>query len=194
MPTAETQPAGSTTLSSYDIVVLQMTLALADRTQLSVTLTPPIEGVFPIDVTLKSQIARGTYYRLAAMGSVSGIVGLDDGPAWLGRVGFVGQGCLDARCRSSVNLGASVILAGQASFFATGAGLVLRLSDIVALVAELDTLVPSGRTVADRHGIVAAGGLRLSGARWGVDLALYRSLEQNTTLPFLVGTYRFPGQ
>lgn len=47
VPTAETQPAGAVTLSSYDLVLYQLGYAVSDATQLTLTLTPPIEGFVP---------------------------------------------------------------------------------------------------------------------------------------------------
>jgi hypothetical protein len=192
MPTAETQPAGTTTLSSSEIVLLQAGYALSDSTQLTLSATPPIEGALPLDLTLKSTVARGDAYRLAFFGGVSGISGLPNGPFWIGRAGFVGQGCLDVNCRSSVNLGAMALLAGPATFVGTGLGAVLRVSELFALLFEVDTLVPSGRAVAEIHGVSLGSGFRWSGRRWAVDAALFASLEGNVaTVPYVVASYRF---
>lgn len=192
LPTAETQPAGTTTLTSYEVAVLQAGYAFTDSTQLTLTTTPPIEGIVPLDLSLKSTIARGDSYRLAAFGSVSGAAGIENGPAWLGRVGLVGQACFDAHCRSSANLGATAVLLGPATFVATGAGLVLRISELFAILVEVDSLVPAGRSVADYHGIIGGAGFRWSGRRWAVDAALYSSLDgEGPAVPFLAASYRF---
>ena len=71
-------------------MLLQLGYAATDSTQLTLTLTPPIEGFLPLDVSIKTTIARSKSYRLAAIGSVSGLLGLDDGPAFVGRLGLVG--------------------------------------------------------------------------------------------------------
>ena len=191
MPTAETQPAGSITLSSYDIALLQVGYAATDSTQLTLSMTPPIEGFFPFDLSLKSKIAEGAAYRLAAIGSVSGVLGLDDGPAFLGRFGFVGQACLDAACRSSASLAVSSVLIGPATLVATGGGLVVRISELVALLGEVDTLVPLGRTIGEAHGIIAGAGVRFRGRRWALDAGAFSALDREGVLPLLVGTYRF---
>lgn len=191
MPTAETQPAGTITLSSYDIALFQVGYAATDSTQLTLSMTPPIEGFFPFDLSIKSTIARGPAYRLAVLGSVSGVFGLDDGPAFLGRFGFVGTACLDAACRSSANLAVSSLLIGPATLVATGGGLVVRVSDLVALLGEVDTLVPLGRTIAEAHGVVAGAGVRFSGRRWALDAGAFSALDRQGVLPLLVGTYRF---
>jgi hypothetical protein len=192
LPTAETQPAGTTTLTSYEIAIVQVGYALNDSTQVSLTTTPPIEGIVPLDLSIKSTISRGEAYRFALFGGVSGATGLDEGPAWVGRVGMVGQGCFDEHCRSSATLGATAVLLGPATFVATGAGLVWRVSELFAMLAEVDTLVPAGRSVAEYHGIIAGAGFRWSGRRWAVDAALYGSLsERGPAVPFLAVSYRF---
>jgi hypothetical protein len=190
LPTAETQPKGTYTFSTYDIVVLQAGYAISDSTQLTFTFTPPIEGFFPSDLSLKSTIASGPRFRFAVLGSVALVTGLEDGPGWLGRAGLVGQGCFDARCRSSVNLGVNVVLAATASFYATGLGFIARVSEGVALLVEIDTLVPSGKTVAEYHGIAGAAGVRWSGNRWALDATLAGSYTDGGLFPLLVGSYR----
>jgi hypothetical protein len=192
LPTAETQPAGTTTLTSYEIAVIQIGYAVNDSTQVTLTTTPPIEGIIPLDLSIKSTLARGEGYRLAAFGGVSGATGVENGPAWVGHVGMVGQGCFDVHCRSSASVGATALLLGPATFVATGAGLRLRVSELFAILAEIDTLVPAGRSVAEYHGVVAGGGFRWSGKRWAVDGALYGSLAQRgPPVPFLAVSYRF---
>jgi hypothetical protein len=191
MPTAETQPAGTFTLTSYDIVLFQLGYAVTDSTQLTLTMTPPIEGFFPFDLSIKSTLAKSPSFRLAALGSASGVLGLDDGPAFIGRLGLVGQACLDDACASSASLALSSLLLGPATLVATGAGLIVRVSDLVALLAEVDTLVPTGRAVAEAHGIVAGAGLRFRGRRWALDAGAFSSLDRQGVLPLVVGTYRF---
>jgi hypothetical protein len=190
MPTAETQPEGSFTFSSMDIIVLQASYAVSDSTQLTLTLTPPIEGFFPSDFSIKSRIARGEYFRLAALGAVSGAVSSEDGWGWIGRAGFVGQACFDAGCRSSATLGLNVVLLGPASMLATGFGVTGQLSDSVAMLGEIDILTPSSRDVAEYQGITAAAGIRWSNAHWGLDATVVTSLTGGGSFPLLVGTYR----
>ncbi|HET9930751.1 MAG TPA: hypothetical protein VFQ35_08695, partial [Polyangiaceae bacterium] len=148
--------------------------------------------IVPLDLSLKSTVARGEGYRLAAFGSVSGAAGIENGPAWLGRVGLVGQACFDVHCRSSATLGGTAVLLGPATFIATGAGAVLRVSELFAILVEVDSLVPAGRNLADYHGIIGGVGFRWSGRRWAVDGALYSSLNgEGPVVPFLAASYRF---
>jgi hypothetical protein len=119
------------------------------------------------------------------------VLGLDDGPAFIGRLGLVGQACLDAACRSSANLAFSSLLLGPATLVGSGAGVILHVSDAIALLGEVDTLVPTGRAVAEAHGIAAGAGLRWRGKRWALDASLFSTLDRKGVLPLLVGSYRF---
>jgi len=115
LPTGETHPEGTLYFSSYEIVVLQAGYALSDRTQVTLTGMPPLrnESVLPFDLTLKTVVARAPAFRVAALGSVSGISGTDIGTGVVGRAGGVVQLCLEWTCRSSVSLGSNEI--GRAS-------------------------------------------------------------------------------
>lgn len=197
MPTAETHPAGTIYLSSYDIAILQAGYALSDRFQLSLTFVPPVSKDFllPLDLSLKGVVARGRRVRVAAIASATGLLGFEQGEAFLGRFGGVTELCFDDKCRSSANVMANLVLGGSALLIGDGIGVIARTSDLVALLIELQSLVPVGREVADAHGIAGAFGVRLSGRRWGVDLTLEAPIDptpKNVRLiPILVGTYRF---
>lgn len=128
---------------------------------------------------------------MAVLGSASGVLGLDEGSAWVGRLGLVGQGGFDRACRSSVNLAVSSLLLGTATLVATGVGLVVWVSESLALLVEVDTLVPTGRAVAEVPGIAAGAGLRWSGRRWALDAGVFTALDRRGALPLLVGSYRF---
>jgi hypothetical protein len=195
MSTAETQPAGTVTFSSYEIVGLQAGWAMSDTTQLTVTGTPPLgaDGIFPLDVTLKTVVLRAPRVRVAALGSASGIIGFEQGNALVGRAGAVVQLCFDEACRSSVSTGTTAVLAGSAMLVGTGVGAIWRFTDLFALLFEVDTLIPLGKEAGNYYGMAAAPGIRLSGRTWGFDFALYRSVGRGSspTIPVLVGTYRF---
>jgi hypothetical protein len=197
LPTAETQPEGAWTFSSYDIAVLQAGHALTDRSQLTLTVLP-VPGEDPlglVDATLKVALARDGKVRVAGLGSTSGILGFEDGVAFIGRVGGVTQLCFDDDCRSSANVAATLGILGPVLLLANGVGLVLRTSDLAAFLFEMQSLVPLGRGAESAHGLGAAAGLRLAGERWGVDLALQGILDRDGSkppvIPIIVGTYRF---
>src|SRR5690242_9668594 len=195
MPTGETQPAGTLTFSSYDIVGLQAGWAMSDTTQLTLTATPPLgpDGIFPLDVTLKTVVLRAPRVRIAALGSASGIIASQQGNALVGRAGAVVQLCFDEACRSSVSTGSTILLAGPAMLVANGFGAIWRLTDVFALLLEVDSLIPVGREAGNYYGMAVGPGIRFSGKRWGIDFALYRGLGSGSSsaVPLLVGTYRF---
>jgi hypothetical protein len=195
VPTAETHPAGTWYLSSYEIVLLQIGYALSDRAQLSFSIAPIFskDPLVPIDLTLKGVVARSDRVRVAAMASATGLLGYQSTEAIVGRLGGVVQLCFDSECRSSVSTLANAVLAGSV-IFADGVGAVLRTSDHVALLLELESVIPLSRENGQINALGGAAGVRFSGTRWGVDLALGGPLDRRTRpqlLPFLAATYRF---
>lgn len=196
VPTAETHPAGTWYLSSYEIVLLQAGYALGDRSQVTFTAAPPLgkDILIPVDLTLKQVLLRSRWARVAAMGSVSGLLGYNSGEALLGRVGAVTQLCLDDKCRSSVSTAVNLLLAGSTILFLDGVGAIFRTSDHVALLLELQSVLPLGGEAGNYNGIAGAGGVRFSGRSWGVDLALGAPLDRKTNVAIIPGiavTYRF---
>ncbi len=196
MPTAETHPRGTLFFSSYEIILLQAGYALSDETQISLTLTPPVgkDNVVPLDVTLKTVVLRQPRVRLAAYGSASGVAGLKEGTALLGRVGATFQGCFDVTCGSSVSVASTLLLLGPALISADGVGMILKVSDTVDWLFEVDSLVPLGREAGIYNGISAGTGVRISGEHLGLDIALLAPLDRTAkgiaVAPFLAGTYR----
>jgi hypothetical protein len=194
MPTAETHPRGTFYASSYEIVVVQAGYAVSDSTQITLTGMPPLpaERILPFDLTVKTVLVRAPEFRVAALGSVSGIAGVDPGTVAIGRVGGVTQLCFESACRSSVSVGTTLALAGPVLAALNGAAIVLRAASHVSILFEVDASIPLGSGVGDYAGIFAAPGLRFSGERFGFDFALAHSLQdlKGITVPFLAFTYR----
>jgi hypothetical protein len=191
VPTAFVHPAGTVYFSTYDIVVLQAGYAVADGSQISLTATPPIEGtIVPVDLSLKTALAREGPVRVAATGSVSGIWGLDQGNFVIGRVGATTQLCFEPTCRSSASIAANLLLAG-AALAMTGVGVVWRVAPWLSLLLEVDTLVPLSRDAGKVEGIAVLPGLRLPHRTWSLDVALGRATGVTPSLPLLAFTYRF---
>lgn len=196
LPTAYTHPEGSFIASSYDIVLLQMGYALTDTTQITLTGTPPLgpDGVFPLDLSLKSALAHSGPVRFAAIGSVSGIVGIEDSNLFLGRIGGAAQFCFDDSCESSVTLAGTTLLAGPATLFIGGVGFVWRMASWAALLVEVDTLMPLGEEIGEYHGVAVLPAFRFPYENWALDIGVARPLdvdEPATAIPILVGSYRF---
>jgi hypothetical protein len=194
VPTAETHPAGTFYVSSYEIVLLQAGYAVSDRTQVTLTSMPPLpnEQILPFDVSLKTVVVRAPAFRVAALGSVSGIAGLEEGTAVVGRAGGVVQLCLERTCRSNVSVASSVALAGPAIIAGTGAGLILRATRVLSILFEVDSAIPLGTVANQVNGLAVAPGIRLSGEHLGLDLAFVRRLDvlDGVAIPFIAATYR----
>jgi hypothetical protein len=194
VPTAETHPQGTFYFSSYEVVLLQAGYAVSDRTQITLTSMPPLprEQILPLDLSLKTVLVRAPAFRVAALGSVSGIAGLEEGAGLIGRVGGVVQLCLERTCRSSVSVGTNVALAGPAIIAGTGAGVILRATRMLSILFEVDSVIPLGTAINQVNGLIAAPGIRLSGEHLGLDLAFARRLDvlDGVAIPFIAATYR----
>ena len=193
MPTAYTHPRGTFFVSSYDIVLLQLGYAITDDTQITLSGVPPLgaERIALIDLTMKSVVSRGRLVRVAALGSVSGVVGKEIGLLAIGRAGGVVQLCVRQRCASSFTLSSNVALAGPVLLMVNGVGGIWRLAQGVSLLAEAVTAVPIGTQGGQFNGAALGGGFRFSSPRWGFDLTLVHPLgTTNANIPLLAFTYR----
>ena len=192
MPTAYTHPAGTVTASTYDIFLLQAGYSMTDDSQLTLTSTIPIEGVVAGDLSLKAVIARDGPVRVAAIGSATGIFGFDVGNEVLGRVGAVAEFCFDAQCQSSASLATSVVLGGPDTIALTGLGVIWRVAPWLALLGEIDTVMPMTLQAGKNNGIAVAPGIRFPHRAWSLDFAFARPFGPGTpTIPFGAFTIRF---
>ena len=196
-PTADTHPEGSFYATSYYIVLLQLGYAVSDRTQISVTATPPLgeEGVLPADVSIKTVLLREPHVSVAGIVSASGLLGVEEFSGFLGRVGGVATFCADAaRCRLGFSISSNVALAGPASLLFNAVGVNFHAGSIVSLIAEVDSAIPLAEPVGEANGVLGGAGGRLSGRAWGVDLALMSAGKAKgdvAVFPFLAATYRY---
>ena len=191
-PTAYTHPRGTLFVSSYDVVLLQVGYAVTDRTQISVSATPPLGErgrevrIAFVDATLKTALVREGPVRAAALGSVSGAA-TSDGLLLVGRAGAVAQLCLRGDCQSSFSLSSSLVLAGR-PLLASGVGASIRAGGHVSFVAEVDTVIPLFSQGDSGGAILAGGAIRLHGRRFALDLG---ALGGTIPLPLLAATYRW---
>lgn len=201
LPTAYTHPEGTLYFSSSEIILLQAGYAVSDITQITLTGTPPLgqedgDRAFFFDLSLKSRFLQEGALRMAAIGSVSGIFGIELGNMVLGRVGAVAELCFEHSCESSAAISSHVLLAGPATFMVNGVGGIWRIADWAALLIEADTFVPLGGEVGNFSGVAVFGGFRFPYRTWSLDLAVGRALDteeepEPAVLPWISFTYRF---
>jgi hypothetical protein len=131
--------------------------------------------------------------RVAAIGSATGVWGFDVGNSVLGRVGAVAEFCFEEKCQSSASVAASVLLGGPDTVAMTGVGVVWRVASWLALLGEVDTIVPLTLTAGKFNGIGIAPGIRLPHRVWSLDLALAKPFGTTNpvTIPFAAFTIRF---
>ena len=194
LPTAYTHPKGTVYFSSYEIIVLQAGYAFADDSQLSVTATPPLgeDPIFPLDVSLKTRFVDEPRVRAAVIGSATGIVGIEEGQVFLGRVGGTAQLCFDDGCGSSLSFAQTLIFAGPIFLAVGGAGGIFELTDWLSFIGEGGVVLPIGRDGGQVNGAMANLGFRLPYKNWSLDLAAAVPAESDIALlPFIAFTYRF---
>lgn len=194
LPTAYTHPEGTVYFSSYEILVLQAGWAVSDATQVSLTSTPPIDGgIVVLDLSLKTAVLREDRVRAAGLVSTSGIVGMEEGQMFLGRIGGALQLCADDPCRSSVTMAGTTAFVGPVTVLLGGVGLTWNVARWATLLLEVETLTPIGREAGKAHGIAVMPGFRFPYRSWALDLSLGRILDPRNeipVLPFVAFTYR----
>jgi hypothetical protein len=179
-------------------VALQLGYSVTDSTQVSLSIVPlidPQDFVLPADLSVKTVVLREPRVSVAVIASASGILGFDEFSGFLGRAGGAVSLCVDpAECRIGVSFGTSLALAGPASVWFNGVGVQWRLSRLVGLLAEVDSLLPLGEEAGEANGVLGGFGVRLSGRAWGVDLALLGGGKAGSSpspaIPFVAATYR----
>jgi hypothetical protein len=214
--TAETHPAGTVFFTDYELLLLQLGVAVTDSLQLSVASVVPVADGQPLflDVGAKLNVARGRVFRAALMASFDALGGLSDGTTGLyldGRFGPVGQLCFEATCRSSMSFSAGTIAAsgtGGGVPIYGAVGVIGNVSSVVSLLAETAAAGMAGESSSSGYGTGNAAGLaldygvRLSGKNFGADLTFVAPVVSTSGpvnnpfvlgYPFVVFTYRTDG-
>jgi hypothetical protein len=165
---------------------------VTDTTQVTLTSTIPIEGLVLADVSLKSVVVRDGPVHVAALGSVTGIWGLNVGNEVLGRVGAVAEFCFDPACRSSASMGGTLLLGGPDTVLGAGAGVIWRIAWWMSFLAEAEMLIPLTSQAGKVNGVALSPGIRFPHRTWSLDLGAAQPLEvpHAPTVPFVAFTFR----
>jgi len=209
VPTAQTQPAGTLSLSDYELVFPSVGYALSDRVQTTVTGATDFSKFVFVDASLKARLVQSRYLHVAAIASLDYAAGENEELPF-GRATAVAQLCADAGCRSSLSLAATLIAHDAPDTIlplGLGAGFVARLSELVDFLLEYSALLNAGPELEliDLPIYLAAYGVRFSfGRHWALDVTLLRPMREDTGLrsgdvalfqflgvPFLALTCRF---
>ena len=209
VPTAQTQPAGTLFLTDYEILVPSVGYAWSDRVHTTVTGTSDFSKFVFVDVSLKANLLQSRHLQLAATASLDYAAGEDEELPF-GRATLIAQLCVDAHCRSSLNLAGSLIAHDAPDTIlplGVGVGFVARLSDSVELLLEYSAVLNAGPELQliDLPIYLVGYGVRFDfGSQWALDVTLLRPMQEDSGLrsgdlelfqflgvPFLAVTFRF---
>lgn len=175
MPTAETQPAGTTIAGSYELAGVGLSHALTDDLQLSVTALAPVAEDVPFiaSPSAKLRLLGGGRVRLAVIASA--YVGRDGGSGEVASAvagGLAASFCLDAACDSLLSATAGLAHLFVSDEESDGLALTVGGASLVQRVAPgVKLLLEAGRAALDAEAVGYAGyGVRLHGERVAVDL------------------------
>jgi hypothetical protein len=213
LPTALTQPAGTFSISSYDLVFAGLTFGITDRLQASTTtLLTPFLGATLVVGNLKWQVRRHGWWRLSLNAGASYAHMEPEEPVFdsdgrripsEGRVmphlGATVSYCLSDDCQSllsaSVQLSSNLErgrLAQNNAYF--GASLVHRMTEHTKLVLEVTSVAGLYPGPGVAFGAVPVLALRYFRQRVAFDggvMALNDSPGGADPLPYFAGSYRF---
>jgi hypothetical protein len=213
LPTAETQPAGSVTVSNFDLVVFDLSVALTDRLQVGETafMVMPFTETKLFLTHVKWQLWRSGGWRLSLLGGLGYVGGESyDGPAGerhvselFPQIGAVASYCVGGDCSSMVSFGAHGFHTGGPSLDARvlhgmlvyGGSFTARLTSHIKMMAEV---MSAGSVAADgaqlAAGALVTAGLRFHSGSVAADVGLGSVFDEfgyQGPLPSISGTVRF---
>ena len=207
-PTALTPPAGTFTISDFELFVLGASYSVTDQFQISGATLLPIVSDMPFVGILSAKLQVLRVGRVRAAGQLSAIyLRTRDGSSDRqdSAVAFTGGGaltlCLDVGCNSYASgyLGAGFARDNNSSVpIGVSATVVGRVARHVKLMLELDTGGVVGQLDAAADGVLAWYGVRFTSPNIGVDLGFVKPVcgggceikELPLGLPFVAVSYR----
>jgi hypothetical protein len=213
LPTALTQPAGSFSISSYDLFFAGLTFGITDRLQVSTTaLLTPFVGATLVVGNLKWQVLRHGPWRLSLNAGMSYAHFEPDEPTFgpdgqmtpvEGRLtphlGAAVSYCLSDDCQSLLSASVQMLSnperwrLGQSNAY-FGASLVHRMTEHLKLVLEVTSVAGLYPDAGVAPGAVPVLALRYFRERVAFDggvMVWTESQGQAAALPYLAGSFRF---
>lgn len=202
-PTALTNPAGTWSFSSTELLLLGLGYSFTDRFSASVTTLAPITSDIPLVLlgAAKLKLVEAGGWHLAGHFTVAHLAEEGDG----GTAALVGgtlTRCLDRDCYSNISgyLGAGVALDEAQSTvpFVASLSAAGRVSKRVKLLVEADFGFTAGEFSEVSDGFLLGYGARITSRQFGVDLGFVRpiclSCDDNDEfllgIPWVGFTYR----
>ena len=188
IPTALTAPAGTWSISDYELFAIGFNYAITDQIDVGAATLIPISSTEPLVglLTAKWQLIRSGALRLAANVNFGFNLGTSGTTAGGGGVaGGVATLCLDGACHShaSAYVGVGFVTSGQSGAPLVFAGSIAgRVGRHVKLLAEVD----SGAILGSAYNSFADGfllwyGVRFTSHNIGVDLGLVLPVYNDST-------------
>jgi hypothetical protein len=201
LPTAETQPAGSLTFNSYELLLAGLTYGVTDSFQVSATTLVPVAEGMPLVLTGsgKLRLLKTDRVRVALHGSLT-VVAEDDDQATLGTFGGTASLCMDDACHSmlSGSLGGISVSEDTSDPFGAvyyGASIVHRVAARAKLLAELAAVAADFDEEGQEALTALNFGVRFFSANLAADLGFVVPLGEGDDelvlgIPFVNLSYR----
>ncbi len=180
LPTAETQPAGTTVAGSYELAAMGLSYSPTDDFQLSLTALAPVAEDLPFiaSPSIKLRLLGRERVHLALLGSAYLASDGGDAATAIGG-GAAASVCLDAGCSSllSATIGVAHLFIEDEEH--DGLDLTVGgVSWVQRLAPRVKLLLEAGRAAVDPDSLGYVGyGLRLHGERVAADLTFLMDAE-----------------
>jgi hypothetical protein len=194
-PTAITQPAGSTSFNSYELVFLGITHAFTDNFQLTAVVFPPYVEDLPFLGLLNAKVSFTADERLHfALAGGLAMAHIDDETTSAGVLTAAMSLCTDAPCASIfsafLTTGFSLTEDDSAVPLGFGASLAQRLGRHIKLVLEVATGGAFASSEVElAEGLLFTYGVRFFTGNLAGDVGLFRPIlfSEEDDLPFILG-------
>jgi hypothetical protein len=212
LPTALTQPAGSFSISSYELVFAGLTYGITDRLQVSTTvLLTPFMGTNFVVGNLKWQVLRHGSLRLSINAGVTYLRSVDDGffqepgseqithQRVSPHLGATVSHCLTDDCQSLLSASVQILTNPRRSGLgqvnaAYGASLISRITEHTKLVLEVTSGSELNPALQPINGALPTAALRYFNQRVAFDggvMGVAESGGQLIPIPYVAGSFRF---